>query len=86
MKDARTITVESVHWPNQPLPLVMTTDEVASLLRCPEKTIERYVYAHQLEAIQIGRERRFRGTDVLDFINRRPTSCRGSKNSTRRKS
>ena len=58
--------------PIQPLPVVMTTKEVAEVLRCSVNTVQRYVYAHQLAAIQIGRERRFRVDDVLDFLASRP--------------
>ncbi len=62
--------------PIRPLPLVMTTEEVAELLRCSVDTVQRYVHAHQLAAIQIGKERRFRADDVLDFIESRPTTAR----------
>ena len=43
--------------PIQPLPPVMTTDEVAAILRCSVRTVQAYVHSHQLDAIQIGRER-----------------------------
>lgn len=62
--------------PIQLLPPVMTTTEVAALLRCPETTVERYVHSHELDAILIGRERRFRADDVLEFIAGRPTTRR----------
>ena len=65
--------------PIQPLPLVMTTDEVAQLLRCSPKSVERYVFSHQLVAIRIGRERRFRGQDVLEFVASRPITIRCGK-------
>ncbi len=58
--------------PIQPLPVVMTTLEVAEVLRCSVKTVQRYVHGHQLAAIRIGRERRFRADDVLDFLASRP--------------
>lgn len=67
----------------QPLPPVMTTDEVAALLRCEPATVQRYVHNHKLVAIQIGRERRFRAEDVLEFIATRPTTQR-SNGKTRR--
>ncbi len=73
------------NWPIQPIPAVMTTEEVAELLRCSVEAVGRYVHRHELEAIQIGRERRFRGVDVLDFVNSRPTSCRGSSSSKGKK-
>ena len=62
--------------PIQPLPLILTTEELADFLRCDRKTVERYVHTHELMAIQIGRERRFRADDVLDFIAARPTNAR----------
>ena len=67
-----------------PLPLIMTTEEVAALLRCNPETVERYVFGHQLVAVRIGRERRFRADDVLDFVNSRPTTAgSGRKGATR---
>ena len=69
----------------QPLPVVMTTDEVAALLRCPTATVERYVFNHQLVAVRIGRQRRFRALDVLDFVALRPTAARCDKRLLRRK-
>ena len=67
------------------LPPVMTTDEVAALCRCSPKTIERYVFAHQLAAIQVGRERRFRAQDVLDFLAARPLTARTTKRRIQRR-
>ena len=49
----------------------MTVKRVASLLECPESTVERYVHAHELRAIQIGREKRILGVDLWDFLCRR---------------
>lgn len=72
--------------PIQPLPLIMTTEEVAVVLRCPEATVERYVFNHELGAIHIGRQRRFRAEDVLEFVASRPTSARtGGRPAPRRK-
>lgn len=65
--------------PIQPLPPILTTDEVASVLRCSSRTVERYVHDHKLVAIQIGRERRFRADDVLDFIAARPDNRKAGK-------
>lgn len=59
----------------QPLPAVMTSDEVATLLRCSTDTVGRYVHRHELLAIRIGRERRFRAEDVLEFIATRRTTA-----------
>ena len=61
----------------QPLPLVLTTNEVAAVLRCSPATVNRYVFSHELTAIRIGRERRFRAEDVVDFIAMRPTTAQG---------
>lgn len=60
----------------QSLPIVMTTSEVGEILRCPVSTVERYVHVHELQAIQIGKERRFRADDVLDFIAARPSTVK----------
>ena len=65
--------------PIQRLPVLMTIEEVAELLRCSAGTVERYVYSHDLPAIHIGRERRFRADDVLEFIAARPTAKRNGK-------
>lgn len=63
----------------QPLPVILTLDEVAAVLRCPAGTVERYVHAHELVAVKIGRERRFRADDVLDFIASRPSTAISQK-------
>jgi|GEM_PF-2421734 len=65
--------------PIQPVPLVMTTTEVAELLRCEPATVERYVHAHELVAIRIGKERRIRADDLLDFIAGRESSANGKR-------
>ncbi len=62
--------------PIRPLPMVMTTQVVAKVLRCSEETVGRYILGHQLVAIHIGRERRIRAQDLLDFIDARPTSAK----------
>lgn len=54
------------------IPLVLTVAEAAEILRCEPKTVERYVHAHELLAIQIGREARIRGEDLCEFIAARP--------------
>ena len=70
--------------PIKPMPPVMTTDEVAELLRCSPASVARYVFNHELAAIRIGRERRFRADDVLEFIDSRPITARGARNRPRR--
>ena len=65
--------------PIQPVPAIMTTDEVAEFLRCDAGTVQRYVHNHELTAIQIGRERRFRAEDVIEFIAQRPANTRVGK-------
>ncbi len=66
--------------PIQPLPPVLTTDEVADVLRCSRAAVLRYVHEHELVAVQIGKERRFRAEDVLDFVAARPSTVKtGSK-------
>ena len=60
----------------QPLPPIMDTEEVSKVLRCKTSTVVNYVASHQLVAVQIGHERRFRAEDVLDFIADRPSNQR----------
>ena len=62
----------------------MTTDEVARVLRCSPESVARYVFSHELLAIRIGRERRFRAEDVLEFVAARPLTIRGAKRPPRR--
>lgn len=65
--------------PIQPLPLIMTTDEVAGILRCKPSTVENYIHEHALRAVLIGRERRITGDDLIEFIATRPDTTRGGK-------
>jgi len=66
------------HTRTQLLAPILTTDEVAAVLRCSRESVERYVFIHELTAVRIGRERRFRAEDVLDFIASRPSTVRSS--------
>ena len=65
--------------PIQPIPPVMTTDEVAAILRCEPDTVARYVHNHELVAVLIGKERRIRADDLLDFIASRESSTNGRR-------
>lgn len=65
--------------PIRPIPAVMTTDQVAKLLHCPPQTVERYVHAHELVAIMIGKERRIRAEDLLEFLASRPASAKSRR-------
>ena len=73
-------------FPIQPIPPVLTTEEAAVVLRCSPETLARYVFRRELVAIQIGRERRIRAEDLLEFIATRRSSCESRKRSTKRKS
>ena len=70
----------------QPLPLVLTIEEAAEALWCEPQTVVNYIHRHELDAILIGRERRIRGEDLIDFIRSRVSSCRSGKRSRGRKS
>ena len=63
----------------QPLPAVLTTAECAEVLRCKVGTVEGYIHSHELNAIQVGRERRIRAEDLLDFIAAKPSTTKGKK-------
>jgi excisionase family DNA binding protein len=62
--------------PIERLPLIMSDEEVATLLRCKPETVKRYVHTGQLIAVQIGKQRRFRAEDVLEFVAGRRPTCR----------
>ena len=62
--------------PIQPVPLVMTVEEAAEILRCSTATVKNYIHGHELVAVKIGRERRVRGEDLYEFISRRPSTTR----------
>lgn len=64
--------------PIQPLPLIMTLEDVANLLQCRPSTVRRFVHEHQLQAVWLGRRQRFRAEDVLDFVARRPSTARAT--------
>lgn len=66
------------------VPLVMTTEEAAAILRASPKTVAGYVHAHKLVAIQIGPERRIRGVDLIEFVDSQRSTCRPSNGSQRR--
>lgn len=68
----------------QTLSPILTTEEVAELLRCGVGTVNRYVANHQLAAIRVGRYRRFRADDVMDFIASRPLTVRSGQTHFRR--
>lgn len=63
-------------FPVQPIPLILTDQEVADILKCSVTTVQRYVHEHKLTAIRIGRERRYRAADVMEFIDRQPSTAR----------
>lgn len=65
--------------PIEPLPAIMTNEEAAEALRCSVNTVERYVHRHLLTAIQIGKERRFRAEDVLEFVASQPPTHHGGR-------
>ena len=62
--------------PIQPVPLVMTVEEAAEILRCSTATVDNYIHDHQLVGIRIGRETRVRGEDLYEFISRKPSNTR----------
>ncbi len=47
------------------------------VLRCSVETVERYVFAHQIAVVQIGRNRRFWAQEVLEFVSGRSLPTRG---------
>lgn len=62
--------------PDQPL---MTTDEVATLLRMKPETVQGWVRDEKLRAIRIGREFRFLRADVDEFMESRVVKAPAEK-------
>ncbi|NHA68595.1 excisionase family DNA-binding protein [Phycicoccus flavus] len=48
--------------------LLLTLDEAAKQLRCPRRSVERYVAGHRLRAVRLGRS--VRRSAVLDRARR----------------
>lgn len=69
--------------PIQPLPGVMTQQEVAEFLRCEESTVQGYVTRHELKTIQVGKGKRFTAEAVIDFVNSRPSTERPKRRGSR---
>lgn len=49
---------------------LLTTAEVAKILRCSDKTIWRLIASGKLKAVKTGRCYRFRRHDVSEFVQR----------------
>lgn len=54
---------------NEPL---MTTAEVAEMLRVSSLTVRLWVAGGQLKSLRAGKKHRFRRSDVEEFLNRGP--------------
>lgn len=67
----------------EPIPVVMKVETAARICECEPTTIERYIHNGELDAVHVGKQRRIRGTDLLEFIARRPPT-RGSRSGAKR--
>jgi excisionase family DNA binding protein len=56
------------------LPAILTTEDVLAYLRVTHRTIYRLVRSGELPAVRIGRQWRFRRTDLDDWIDRQSVS------------
>jgi excisionase family DNA binding protein len=56
------------------LPAFLTTEDVLAYLRVTHRTIYRLVRSGELPAVRIGRQWRFRRTDLDDWIDRQSVS------------
>lgn len=56
------------HYPDQPFQ-IMTTQEVAALLRVNPRTVRNLVETEELRAFRVGRQWRFWRRDVDDYLN-----------------
>ena len=58
------------------IPQVYTIPEVAEILKCKTKTVERHLYtARDLSYLKVGREVRIRVEDLREFLGTRLTPC-----------
>ena len=58
------------------IPQVYTIPEVAEILKCKTKTVERHLYtARDLSYLKVGREVRIRVEDLREFLENRLTPC-----------
>jgi excisionase family DNA binding protein len=53
----------------------LTTEEVLDCLKVNPRTIYRLIKSGELPAVRIGRQWRFRRTDLDDWINRQRTAA-----------
>ena len=53
-----------------PRPSYMTTDEVLSYLKVNSRTIYRLIHRGELPAVRVGRQWRFRQTDLDAWLDR----------------
>ena len=57
-------------------PQIYTIPEVAEILKCKTKTVERHLYtARDLSYLKVGREVRIRVEDLREFLKNRLTPC-----------
>lgn len=54
----------------------MATEDVLAYLRLPTRMIDQLVGSGELRAIQIGRQWRFRRSDLDEWLNRRRSTVR----------
>ena len=60
---------------DEPYTAFLTTAEVLGCLKVNPRTIYRLIKTGELPAVRIGRQWRFRCTDLDDWIARQPTAA-----------
>jgi len=57
---------------------LLTSREVAELLRLNPKTVERMARAGRLPSVRVARRLRFRPSDIASWLTARRTACHDS--------
>jgi excisionase family DNA binding protein len=57
-----------------PLGQILTTEEVADILKTSQRTVQRLIRQGQLKAHKVGRGYRVRDQDLIDFFQSHPTA------------
>lgn len=56
---------------NNNVPVTYSTEQVASLFKCDEHTVRRWVDEGKIRAYKVGRRWIYKEEDVLEFLNKK---------------
>ncbi len=64
---------------NKALPAFLTTEEVLACLKVTPRTVYRLIQAGELPAVRVGRQWRFRRSDLDQWLSTRETGRPGTR-------